>query len=133
MTDEQISMTGRGYLSESDRQANLDNNEEMNALDEMLNILGSDLARLGQRNPERMRSLVTRLAGSQGEAMKHDRELAAIWAPQIAAVDYELARDVILSLLPSDAFDAAVDAINALPDHVTPEQAVVFDAIFRHP
>jgi hypothetical protein len=127
MTDEQIVITGRGYLAESDRLSNLADHQAMDAVDEVRELLHKDFGRLVHRNPERARRIISGLiVDMDGVAHRLDRELAATLAPGIAPVDYEFAKQTLLRLCNTDAFDSAVSCGNALLECVTPEQAEDF-------
>jgi len=127
MTDEQIAITGRAYLAESDRVIKRGNPEAVDAVQEILNQLSDDFVRLMRCSPDRARNLISGLVvGATDEEHRYDRELAITWAAHTAPVDYEFAKRTILSLRDTDAADLIYDQIS-IGSYLTPEQYADFE------
>ena len=132
MTDEQVILTGRAYLGESDRLSECGDAESVSVAEDMADRLGTDLGRLALRNPERARGVITRLATAEvGDEHRVDRELAALWVPQLIAIDYEFTKRILLALQETDVMDMAILVVQDLIGRSTPDQAADLEEAMR--
>jgi hypothetical protein len=144
MTDEQITVLRRGLneLSEAISQAENSNerNDEIGVSDNLWERLADEVGGLVERDPERVRGMVQRLALSR---YTDDRAFAGHVAPHLLDHDYEFTRDVLVFLangetMPNDLITSAgseeydMDAIQRIAvlmrDRLTPEQSADFNS-----
>ena len=122
MTDEQIIMTGRAFISEYDRQADTSiasgQYVEPHVMNELTRKIDEDFGRLAGVDLRRAQSIIATLEASEE---KYDMELVGDWVIRIAPHDFEFARNAILKLRVRD-LDSATSAEVRLPDFVTADQ-----------